>query len=60
MKLSEFLLRYVYTRKCPCCSELIDYDHAVMPFAPSADQGGIKPRWRRVVLAAEPCASAYV
>lgn len=40
MKLSEFLLRYVYTRKCPCCSELIDYDHASDAFCPEC-----RPRW---------------
>ena len=40
MKLSEFLLRYVYTRKCPCCSELIDYDHARDAFCPEC-----RPRW---------------
>ena len=40
MRLSEFLLRYVYTRKCPCCSELIDYDHARDAFCPEC-----RPRW---------------
>ena len=50
MRLSEFLLRYVYTRKCPCCSELIDYDHAREAFCPEC-----RPKWDKAKV--ESCST---
>ena len=54
MKLSEFLGRYFYTRKCPCCSELIDYDHATEAFCEDC-----RPKWDKAkVEACNSCGRA--
>lgn len=49
MTFSEFFGRFVYTRKCPCCSELIDYEHSKDAFCPAC-----RPKWDKAK--AEPCA----